>query len=216
MPDDEDDNNGVKAKSLAQSRKGSRSNRSNSEILSPGRRSSTSTRKDSETPSLTQEKSPESSTDGSSVAFSGTFSNTWTSSTSRRNSEEASDKRGAGKVKALDWSHLPKDLQFYLDYHQKHLNHYTYSFRHDAGPFLRTTLLAMALRHKPLLYAVVGFSAFQHALTKPDSKLQDFLGYYTTAMSNLRLSLGSNQKHSVATLLTILQLATIEVRASLS
>lgn len=143
--------------------------------------------------------------------YPGSLSSGWSSRTPRQHLEDSSNALVAGSVKTLDWSHLPSDLQFYLDYHQKYITHYTYSFRHDAGYFLRTTLIGLALRHKPLLYAVVGFSAFQHTLTKPDGKLQDFLGYYTTSVSHLRASLASSRPHTIATLLTILQLATVEV-----
>lgn len=110
------------------------------------------------------------------------------------------------------WSHLSQDLQFYLEYHTTHLNYHHYFFKHDANHFLHNTLVEHALQYDPLLYAVVGFAAFQLSVTRADGKIQDFLGYYNNSVSLLRKSLVENQKHTDATMLTILQLATFEVR----
>lgn len=110
------------------------------------------------------------------------------------------------------WSHLSQDLQFYLDYHTTRLNYHHYFFNHDANHFLHNILIEHALQYDPLLYAVVGFAAFQLTVTRPDGKIQDFLGYYNKSVSLLRKSLIDNQKHTDATMLTILQLATFEVR----
>ena len=110
------------------------------------------------------------------------------------------------------WSHLSQDLQFYLDYHTTRLNYLHYFFKHDANYFLHNILIEHALQYDPLLYAVVGFAAFQLTVTRPDGKIQDFLGYYNKSVSLLRKSLVENQKHTDATMLTILQLATFEVR----
>ena len=110
------------------------------------------------------------------------------------------------------WSHLSQDLQFYLEYHKTRLNYHHYFFKHDANHFLHSILVEHALQYDPLLYAVVGFAAFQLTVTRPDGKIQDFLGYYNRSVSLLRKSLVDNQKHTDATMLTILQLATFEVR----
>lgn len=110
------------------------------------------------------------------------------------------------------WSHLSQDLQFYLEYHTTRLNYHHYFFKHDANHFLHNILVKHALQYDPLLYAVVGFAAFQLTVTRPNGKIQDFLGYYNKSVSLLRKSLVENQKHTEATMLTILQLATFEVR----
>lgn len=110
------------------------------------------------------------------------------------------------------WSHLSPDLQFYLEYHTTRLTYHHYFFKHDANHFLHNILIEHALKYDPLLYAVVGFSAFQLTVTRADGKIQDFLGYYNKSVSLLRKSLVENQKHTDATMLTILQLATFEVR----
>ena len=110
------------------------------------------------------------------------------------------------------WSYLSQDVQFYLEYHTTRLNYHHYFFKHDANHFLHHILVEHALQYDPLLYAVVGFAAFQLTVTRPDGKIQDFLGYYNQSVSLLRKSLVENQKHTDATMLTILQLATFEVR----
>ena len=110
------------------------------------------------------------------------------------------------------WSHLSQDLQFYLEYHITRLNYHHYFFKHDANHFLHNILVEHALQYTPLLYAVVGFAAFQSSVTRADGKIQDFLCYYNNSVSLLRTSLVQNQKHTDATMLTILQLATFEVR----
>jgi len=69
-----------------------------------------------------------------------------------------------------DWSHLPPDLQFYLTYFYKNITHLHYALKFDSGNFLRTTFLDAALRNEALLYAVVGFSAFQRTLRNPAGK----------------------------------------------
>lgn len=120
-----------------------------------------------------------------------------------------------GSPSKLDFSHLARDLQFFLDYHQNYLTHHHYFFKHDSGHFLHTTFLELALKSDPLLYAVVGFAAFHHTLRKQNGKIQDFLHYYNKSVSLLRKSLQSGKKNTDATLLTILQLATFEVCSTL-
>jgi hypothetical protein len=108
-------------------------------------------------------------------------------------------------------SQLSQDVKFYLQYARTKLTPYHWGFKYYESPFLRTTLLEVAVRFEPLLYAVVGFAAYHHTLTKTNGKLHDFLDYYNKSVSLLRQSLRKNEKHTVGTLLTILQLATIEV-----
>ena len=112
------------------------------------------------------------------------------------------------------WSHLSQDLQFYLEYHTTRLNYHHLFLRHDANHFLHNILIEHALQYNPLLYAVVAFAAFQSSVTRADGKIQDLLCYYKSSVSLLGKSLVENQKHTDATLLTILQLATLEVRGT--
>lgn len=85
--------------------------------------------------------------------------------------------------------------------------------RRDIGNFFQTTFLNLALRNEALLNAVLGFSTYQRTLKNPNGKIQDFLKYYQDAVTLLIGFLKRRDaKHDLATLLTILQLATIEVR----
>lgn len=114
------------------------------------------------------------------------------------------------------WSSLPRDQRFYLDYHRLCLTHSHYQFKHDSADFVHSTLLTLAMKYSPLRYAVVGFAAFHHTVSSStDGKLTNFLTYYNQSISLLRKSLAKGQRHTMATLLTILQLAATEVRLCL-
>ncbi len=173
-------------------------------------RSPSKTKTPSKPSSVLTDKSLSPSTDASS-----TFSGSYPASASSRkmgkmNSNSSCTSKESSPSK-IDFSHLPRDLQFFLDYHQNYLTHHHYFFEHDGGRFLHTTFLEIAIKSDPLLYAVVGFAAFHHTLRKPNGKIQDFLHYYNKSVSLLRKSLQSGKKNTDATLLTILQLATFEV-----
>ncbi|KAL8692803.1 MAG: hypothetical protein Q9218_002245 [Villophora microphyllina] len=110
----------------------------------------------------------------------------------------------------ISLSHLPHHQRYYLEYLRNNLTYHHYFFRSESNYFIRHILIENALSYEPLLHAVVGFAAFQATLKNPDGKIQDFLSYYNRSVSLLLKSLASGQKHTDATLLTILQLATIE------
>ena len=110
-----------------------------------------------------------------------------------------------------DWSFLPHDLQFYLNSYSEGITHYHYCMVTDADHFFRTILPTMAVRNEALLYAVVGFAAYHHVLQNPTGQVNEFLQYYNRSVSLLLASLKKKERHNVTTLLTILQLATIEV-----
>lgn len=166
------------------------------------------TRQSSETSSITLDKgtpltpSTESSvgypyqTPGSSRLKQKASSSSWTTSDNLTN----------------NWSHLPSDLQFYLNYFRVNVNHLHYSMKIDPTNFLKTLFLEIALKNEALLYGVVGFSAYLRTLHNPEGKIQDFLKYYNQAVSFLLKSLRKGEQRTVGTLLAILQLATIEVR----
>jgi len=168
----------------------------------------TTTRHSSETPSLVQDKgaSPTPSTEGS-VGYSVYQA----AGMLRQHKSSISSPSGPDSLRS-DWSHLPTDLQFYLTYFYENLTHLHYSLKIDSSDFLRTRFLDAALRNDALLYAVVGFSAFQRTLKTPGGKIQDFLQYYNKAVSLLLNSLKKGERHNNGTILAILQLATIEVR----
>jgi hypothetical protein len=108
-------------------------------------------------------------------------------------------------------SNLPPDVQFYLDYFKNHMSHHHYSLKRDTNNFLRGDFLAQAMKYEPLLYAVVGYAAYFHTLSQPDGRISTFLQYYNESVTRLRISITKNKKQGLATFLTILQLAAIEV-----
>jgi hypothetical protein len=108
---------------------------------------------------------------------------------------------------------LPEDLRFYLTFHQEFLNYHHYFQKQASDKFVRHAIVDFALQYEPLLYAVVGFAAYHHSLLTATGKLSTFLKYYNKSLSLLRKSLGSGEKHSEATLITVLVLTTFEVRS---
>ncbi|MCJ1397549.1 hypothetical protein MMC11_000743 [Xylographa trunciseda] len=108
------------------------------------------------------------------------------------------------------WSHLDKDIQHFLHYHQTHLTYHHYFFKHGGAHFVHNTLLETALEYKPLLYALVGFAAFHETTKNPNGKIGDFLEWYNKSVMKLLKYLKAGRKHNEATLLTILQLAAFE------
>jgi hypothetical protein len=111
------------------------------------------------------------------------------------------------------WSKLDREDKTYLVYHREQLSHHHYAFKYDAGDFLKTTFLEIAMndQSQALLYAIIAFSAYHHSIEKVDPNISIFLQYYNKSIVLLQQSLKS-KKPGIATLLTILQLATIEVR----
>lgn len=110
-----------------------------------------------------------------------------------------------------DWSHLPPDFKTYLDWFTSNITHYHYGLTFDTDDFFRTILPNIALENEALLNAVVGFSAYQITLQNPNGRLHDFLQYYNRSVTLLLQSLRQREKPTVITLLTVLQLATVEV-----
>ena len=110
------------------------------------------------------------------------------------------------------WPGLPRDVKAYLKYHKQSLSHHHYAFKYDAGDFLKTTFLEIAMNDdsQALLYAIVAFAAYHHAVASGDNKISPFLSYYNRSINMLKTSL-ETKRPNVTTLLTILQLATIEV-----
>ncbi|KAL2153229.1 hypothetical protein VTH82DRAFT_4384 [Thermothelomyces myriococcoides] len=108
-----------------------------------------------------------------------------------------------------DWTFLPHELQFYLGYFYENITHHHYCAVNDADDFFRSILTSLALRDEALLYAVIGFSAYHHSMKNPNGGINEFLQYYSRSVT-LLLGRMNNETHTVGTLLTILQLATIE------
>ncbi|TDZ61090.1 Transcriptional regulatory protein moc3 [Colletotrichum trifolii] len=109
-----------------------------------------------------------------------------------------------------DWSHLPLDIRQHFEYFCENVTHYHYCMLTDAHEVFRVVLPNFALQNEALLYAVVGFAAYQRTLQDPDGKMEDFLKYYNKSVILLLNSLKRKEKQTISTLLTVLQLATIE------
>ncbi|RYP41759.1 hypothetical protein DL767_000775 [Monosporascus sp. MG133] len=111
-----------------------------------------------------------------------------------------------------DWSDLPPDFKFYLEYFCNNISVGHYGMNHDPDNFFRSFLPGIAVQNgnDPLLNAVVGFAAYHYTVQNPNGKIQDFLQYYNRSVTLLLSSFRKREKQSVATLMTILQLATIE------
>ncbi|KAK5030886.1 hypothetical protein LTR13_007899 [Exophiala sideris] len=105
---------------------------------------------------------------------------------------------------------LKPDLQRYLQFQQEYMTYYHYFFKLDPTDFVHSELIDLALTYEPLLYAVVGFSAYHYELQQPNPKLSHFLSYHSKSLSMLRKSLEKNSKVTEATLLAVLQLAIFE------
>jgi hypothetical protein len=123
----------------------------------------------------------------------------------------AADLSFSTSVARTDWSHLPPDFRNYLNYFCENITHHHYCMVSDADDFVRGILPNIAVRNEALLNAIVGFSAYHVTLKNPNGKVKDFLQYYNKSVRLLLNFLKRREKHNIATLLTILQLATIEV-----
>ncbi|KAF2275660.1 uncharacterized protein EI97DRAFT_378796 [Westerdykella ornata] len=159
-------------------------------------------REASDTPALTLDRSP-TPQDASSIR-------------KRSESRPALSRKSSGLISraimppSTDSTTFPQDVRFYLDYFKNHMSHHHYSLKRDGDNAFKTDLLAMAVKHEPLRYAVVGYAAYFHTLSKPDGQISDFLQYYNESVSRLRASIEKSRKQNLATFLTILQLASIE------
>ncbi|KAI1300879.1 hypothetical protein F5Y03DRAFT_220954 [Xylaria venustula] len=156
-------------------------------------------RQHSETPSLegTKGSSPAIST-GTSASFTTTI--------------QSSDAALQLSTTSSEWTHLHKDIQSHLGYFTENITHFSYGMPNDPDSFFKSTLLPMAIRegNEALLYAVVGFSAYHSTLQDPHGKIEDFLGYYNKSVTILLGNLKRGDSRNLPTLLTMLQLATIE------
>lgn len=91
------------------------------------------------------------------------------------------------------------------------MTNYHYGLAVDEDDFFNSELPSVAVTFEPLLNALVGFAAYHVTLQNPNGKLDDFLQYYNRSVTQLLRLLKRERTHNVHVLLTILQLATIEV-----
>lgn len=160
-------------------------------------------RDSSHTPASTLDHSTSPSTEASS-----TVPPTVRQPLSRKSSAQATKNVVAGRSP----SHAPKDVHFYLNYFKEHMTTHHYSLKGDFQSFLKGEFLAQAMKNEALKYAVAGYAAYFHTIAQPDGRISTFLQFYNESVSRLRLSITKNKKQGLATFLTILQLASIEVR----
>ena len=153
-----------------------------------------------ESPTIRQ-RSQTAITDGSTTSYASTRTRSNSSITTATSQDDVS------------WAHLDSRVQHLLEFHRS-MNHHHYFFKYDADEFLHVTLIQQALYYVPLLHAICCFAAYYEAISRSDSHIRDFLEYYDKSVTLLLGFLRSGQKHTTATLLTILQLATFEVRYS--
>lgn len=113
-----------------------------------------------------------------------------------------------------NWSHLMPEFQHYLEVFRSKMSSYDYGITNDSDGFFQTTLLNLAVRDEGLLNAVTAFAAYREVLQEPHGQLSIFLKYYNRSVKILLESLKRTDSYSITTLLTILQLATIEVSDS--
>lgn len=166
-------------------------------------------REASDTPSLTLDRSPSPSTEASSSV---------THHVRRPALSRKSSSQTTKQAPPIDKypSSLRQDVKFYLEYFRNHMSHHHYSLKRDSGNFLKGDFFLMAIKHEPLRYAVVGYAAYFHTLSQTDGRISNFLQYYNESVSRLRASITRSRKQGLSTFLTILQLASIEVKSSRS
>ncbi|KAJ5666895.1 hypothetical protein N7462_011304 [Penicillium macrosclerotiorum] len=117
---------------------------------------------------------------------------------------------GQSTLDLLNSSRLSDDVRFYLNFYQEYITPEHFFLRQSSSRFIHHSIIELALGYKPLLNALVGFSAYHHTLQSPEGKLYTFLKYYNKALVLLRQSLGSGEEHTEATLCTVLVLTTFE------
>ncbi|ROW09442.1 hypothetical protein VMCG_02203 [Cytospora schulzeri] len=193
IPDEDEESPTSVSQHLAQPRKGLRHMSTASSLNL--KRLMTRTRQSSEAPSLEGTKS-------SSPTVSVCTASSYTPTTSQLSDLPWS--------MVPDLSHLPTELHFYLEYFYDNITHHHYGAHKDFGDFFRTTFISLAVRSEPLLNAIVAFAAYHHTIRDPNGKLPSFLKYYNRSVTLLLDLLKSEERHDLWTLLTVLQLATIE------
>lgn len=93
------------------------------------------------------------------------------------------------------------------------MTHYSYCVVFDTDAFFMKFLPSVAVQsgNEALLYALVGFAAYHRTIQNPSGNISEFLQYYNKSVTLLLEAFKKGGKQNTATLLTILQLATIEV-----
>ncbi|KAF8429540.1 hypothetical protein EV426DRAFT_125068 [Tirmania nivea] len=109
----------------------------------------------------------------------------------------------------LQIGNLPSDTQLWIVYHMHRLTYHHYLLKSDNTNFFKTTFIDFTVKNEALLYAVSAFSAFHWSVENKAGSCETFLEFYNIAVQKLRKSI-ANGKYTMATLITILQLASFE------
>jgi hypothetical protein len=111
---------------------------------------------------------------------------------------------------------LSEDLRSLLQYAKDNITHWHYNMAVDGANFVEKGIFQNALIYEPLLYALCCFAAYHKAIRTPKGEIKDFLKYHSRSIRSLQDSIKTMKKHNFLTLITILQLATIEVNSKLT
>lgn len=106
---------------------------------------------------------------------------------------------------------LPQDYLLHLQYLYENITCHHYFLTNDVNNFFIKGMIVEASRNQLLLNAVVAFSSYLQSVQQPNAKLRDFLLYYNRSITLLLECLKQEETNNLPTLLSILQLATIEV-----
>ena len=101
-----------------------------------------------------------------------------------------------------DWSHIPQDVAFYLNYHREMLTCHHYLLKLDNDDFFKTTLFDHAIKNEALLYAIAAFASFHYSVYYTTGAFQTFLEYYNKSLALLRVSL--DQPHQTCPITKVL------------
>lgn len=94
-------------------------------------------------------------------------------------------------AKLAKGKNLPESLYLLLEYHQEHVNPGHYSLPDNCDDFVHGDLFDLALEYKPLLFAIVAFSAYLKSPEKP----VDYIQHYLESITLLRKSIVSGEKN---------------------
>jgi len=106
---------------------------------------------------------------------------------------------------------LSAKQQFYFNHLRQSIGCNHYFLEYNTTEFVRSVMASAALTFKPLFHAVVSFAAFHYSVHHATGNLLDSLESYMQSVSLLCTALQSNQPHTNAMILTILQLGTLDV-----
>ena len=111
-------------------------------------------------------------------------------------------------------SNLSPNQRIYLDFLRRSVGRDRYFLNFDAAELILSTLDSATLFYGPLLHAAVGFAAYLHAVDHANGDLSEVMEHYAQSVCLLRETLGSGPLREDAAILTILQLAILDVSQS--